>query len=61
MPAAPSLKHCSCALGRKLVLRMPNPVRTAKSETKGYQLRHDNDSARRKTNQLLRHATKQQP
>ena len=38
-----------------------NPVRTDERETKGYQLRHDNDSTRRKTSQLLGHATKQQP
>jgi hypothetical protein len=38
-----------------------NAVRTNESETKGWQLRHDNDSTRRKTSQLLGHATKQQP
>ena len=38
-----------------------NPVRTDERETKGYQLRHDNDSTRRKISQLLGHATKQQP
>ncbi len=59
--AAPLLSTSPVRSGEMSRVHMPSPVRTDESETKGWWLRHDNDRARRKANQLLGHATKQQP